>query len=89
MRQTLVTVVVLGLVGTLGLFAVQGVPAQEATPAAEVAPLTLESLGSAPSPDAPGTSSRETSHRAGDGSPGESDLRLQTHLARPWDADRP
>ena len=54
MRQTLLTVVVLGLVGVLGMFAVQGVPAQEATPAAEVAPLTLESLGSAPSPDAPG-----------------------------------
>ncbi len=54
MRHTLLKVVVLGLVGALGLFTVRGTPAQEATPAGEAAPLTIESLGSAPSPDAPG-----------------------------------
>jgi len=54
MRQTLLTVVLLGLVGALGLFIAQGAPAQEATPAGEAAPLIIESLGSAPSPDAPG-----------------------------------
>ena len=54
MRPTPLTVAILVLVGILGLFTVQGVPAQEATPAGEVAPLTIEALGSAPSPDAPG-----------------------------------
>jgi quercetin dioxygenase-like cupin family protein len=54
MRKTFVIVVVLGLVGALGLFTVQGIPAEEATPAGEAPPLILESLGSAPSPDAPG-----------------------------------
>ncbi len=54
MRQTLLTVVVLGLVVVAGLFTAKGVPAQEATPTGEPAPLTLEALGSAPSPDAPG-----------------------------------
>jgi quercetin dioxygenase-like cupin family protein len=54
MRQTLVTVVVLSLVGALAWFTVPGVLAQEATPTAEAAPITIESLGSAPSPDAPG-----------------------------------
>ena len=38
MRKTLVTVVVLCLVGILGVFTVRGIPAQEATPAGEVAP---------------------------------------------------
>ena len=36
------------------MFTGQSVPAQEATPAGEVPPLLIESLGSAPSPDAPG-----------------------------------
>jgi quercetin dioxygenase-like cupin family protein len=54
MRKTLVTIVVLSIVGALSLFTVQGIPAQETTPAGEAPPLILESLGSAPSPDAPG-----------------------------------
>src|SRR5918998_3748966 len=54
LRKTLMTVVVLGIVAALALFTVQGIPAQEGTPAGEAAPITLESLGSAPSPDAPG-----------------------------------
>ena len=54
MRKTLVMVVVLSLVGAFGVFTVQGLPAQEATPAGEAAPIVIESLGGAPSPDAPG-----------------------------------
>lgn len=55
MRHILLAFVLLGLVGTFGLFTVSGVPAaQEATPAAEAAPITLETLGTAPSLDVPG-----------------------------------
>jgi len=54
MRQLRLSVLVLSLVGALGVFTGQSVPAQEATPAGEVPPLLIESLGSAPSPDAPG-----------------------------------
>jgi quercetin dioxygenase-like cupin family protein len=55
MRRILLTCVLLGLIVTVGLLTVPGVPAaQEATPTGEAAPIVLESLGSAPSPDAPG-----------------------------------
>lgn len=55
MRRILLAVVLLGLVSTVGLFTVPSVPAaQDATPAGEAAPLTLETLGTAPSIDAPG-----------------------------------
>ena len=55
MRRILLTCVLLGLVVTVGLRTAPSVPAaQEATPTGEVAPIVLESLGSAPSPDAPG-----------------------------------
>jgi quercetin dioxygenase-like cupin family protein len=55
MRRILLTCVLFGLVVTVGLRTAPSVPAaQEATPTGEVAPIVLESLGSAPSPDAPG-----------------------------------
>jgi quercetin dioxygenase-like cupin family protein len=55
MRPTLLTSVLLGLIVTVSLLTAPGVPAaQEATPPGEAAPIILESLGSAPSPDAPG-----------------------------------
>ena len=55
MRRLPLAVVLLGLVVPVGLLAVQSVPAaQDATPTGEAAPIALESLGSAPSPDAPG-----------------------------------
>ena len=54
MHKTLVTVIVLGLVAVLGLFTGRAISAQEATPAGEVAPIVIETLGGAPSPDAPG-----------------------------------
>ncbi len=54
MRQLLRAFVPLGFVAGITLLTVQGVPAQNATPTGEAAPIVLESLGSAPSPDAPG-----------------------------------
>jgi quercetin dioxygenase-like cupin family protein len=48
------TFIVLSLSGVLSLFTVQSARAQEATPTGEVAGLTIDMLGSAPSPDAPG-----------------------------------
>ena len=55
MRRILLAVVILGLVVTVGLLTVPGTPAaQDATPAGEAAPITLETLGSAPSLDVPG-----------------------------------
>ena len=54
MCQLVKTVAVLGLFGFLGLFTVQGVPGQEGAADAEAPPLLIESLGSAPSPDASG-----------------------------------
>ena len=54
MCQPLKTIAVLCLLGILGLLTVQGVPGQEGTPGAEPPPLLIESLGSAPSPDAAG-----------------------------------
>jgi quercetin dioxygenase-like cupin family protein len=55
MRRLLLACVLLGLVVTLGLLTMPSVPAaQESTPSGEAAPVTLETLGSAPSPDAPG-----------------------------------
>ena len=54
MRHTFVTIVVLSLVGAFGWLTTHRATAQEATPAGEAAPLTIEILGSAPSPAAPG-----------------------------------
>ena len=55
MRRRLLAVVPVGFVVGVALLTVQGVhAAQDATPAGEAAPITLESLDSAPSPDAPG-----------------------------------
>jgi len=52
MRRLLLAVVLLGLVVTLGLLTMPSVPAaQEATPSGEAAPVTLETLGSAPATD--------------------------------------
>src|SRR3712207_1527052 len=55
MPRTPLAFVPLGLIVVFALFTAQGVPAaQEATPAGEAPPVVLESLGSAPSPHAPG-----------------------------------
>ena len=55
MRRRLLAFVPLSFVVGVALLTVQGVPAaQDATPAGEAAPITLESLGSVPSTDAPG-----------------------------------
>jgi quercetin dioxygenase-like cupin family protein len=54
MRTTLQMFVALALVGAIGWCTGPSVPAQEATPAGEMEPLTIEILGDAPSPDAPG-----------------------------------
>jgi quercetin dioxygenase-like cupin family protein len=55
MRRLLLACVLLGLVVTLGLLTMPSVPAaQEGTPSGEAAPVTLETLGSAPATDAPG-----------------------------------
>ena len=55
MRRILLTCVLLGPVVTFGLLTAPTIPAaQDATPTGEAAPIVLESLGSAPSPDAPG-----------------------------------
>ena len=55
MRRLLLAFVLLGLVVTLGLLTMPSVPAaQEGTPPGEAAPVTLETLGSAPATDAPG-----------------------------------
>lgn len=55
MRRIQLAFVLLGLIVSVGLLTVPGVPAaQDAPPTGEAAPITLESLGSAPSPDAPG-----------------------------------
>ena len=57
MRRILLAFVLLGLVGTLGLVTVRGAPAaQDAAPAGAAAPITVETLGTAPSLDAPGMS---------------------------------
>ena len=57
MRRTLLTVVLLGLVVTVGLLTVPGAPAaQDATPPGDTPPITLETLGTAPSLDVPGMS---------------------------------
>ena len=57
MRRTLLVFVLLGLTVVVSLLAVPGAPAaQDATPAGETPPLTLETLGSAPSIDVPGMS---------------------------------
>lgn len=57
MRRILLPFVRFGFIVSLALFTVQGVPAaQDATPAGEAAPITVETLGSTPSMDAPGMS---------------------------------